>query len=317
LVDAVRVEVPESGRLKLFGTDPRPGYGPAFAGMVLPDGTWHPTSYNTYYFENGRKVSNFTGPLTGPLAGAGGNGSPKTMGGDKVIVVVDLPLTVWQSTAIPVSTTVDGPTLTLPASKVPYREYQVEFDAPAGLWLHPEVIWPVTGVPGFGGALGSKGSGSYWHITSAGHVRLNLFTFGTTELTQLRIRTIRQLTTPMPVDGSHLTLTSEDPGEWVMVPMTLSNTGSFYRMNAHSFTATGPWNALATGQTVLHCGPRSGNGCGDGSTGQVSPEYVTSAPFGLPSGLPNPWMVLLRPDPGVTASVEISVSPSTSTGAAS
>ena len=96
--------------------------------------------------------------------------------------------------------------------------------------------------------------------------------------------------------------------------MLAERTNTFYRMHVHSFTGSGDdWVALATAVEELYCGPGSGNGCGDLSFGAVSPRYPTSGSFGLSSGLPNPWFVLLATHPDATASVELSVAPTPTT----
>jgi hypothetical protein len=55
-------------------------------------------------------------------------------------------------------------------------------------------------------------------------------------------------------------------------------------------------------------------GCGENSYADVSPDKAVSEPFG---GYDLPWMVLLQADPDVTASVELSVSPTGVPGAIS
>ena len=39
--------------------------------------------------------------------------------------------------------------------------------------------------------------------------------------TMVRLRSIAQVATRVPTDGTHVTLTTTDPGQWVVAPMTL------------------------------------------------------------------------------------------------
>ena len=260
------------------------------------------------FLEDGRRLAT----AYAPLHGAGGGGALLMDAGDVVTVITTGKGTAYASVAQAVPMTVDAPATLLPTSPVPYREYQLEVDATAGQWLHAEVVGP-TGRPGEAPILlGPDGrqfqSSTYWKIPSTGRYRLMVATARTDEVTQVRFRTIRVLGAPMPVDGTPVTFATVEPGEWVLASMTLTKDGS-YLLTSHAVAATGAWTAEATIQDELHCDKFS-NGCGEGAAGYVNPTTTVSPyPFGGYGAPEAPWMVLLAPGPGVTASVELSVAP--------
>jgi hypothetical protein len=308
-IDAVRVTVPAAGRLQVSDGD---ATGDSFAGMLLPNGDWYRfggfVHTGTYYFQHDRAIAS----TWGRLRGAGGGGALVTHAGDRVLLISTGPVRVWKSMSLVVPVVLDGPTTALTAGAVPYRELLVEFDAPAGAWVHAELVEPNTSLylPEFlFGPNGHRFSyGDYWHIPRTAQYLMSVQTDASGTTGEVRMRTIRQVVQPVPTDGTPFALTATEPGEWVMMtPMTLTK-DSLYHLAVTSAAATGAWSAVATGQTELHC-PRLSNGCGELSWGYVSDTDVESYEFGLPSGLPNPWMVMLRPERGATATVGLKVFP--------
>jgi hypothetical protein len=184
----------------------------------------------------------------------------------------------------------------------------VEFDAVAGTWLEAEIVGPTGGFyerPRLIGPGGRQYDRTFLQVPTTGSWRLVVPTAPTTESTRVRIRTITQAGVAMTPDGTHLTLTADEPGEWVLAPMTLAQLS--YRLFSHAAVASGDWDAIATTQRELRC-PRRSMGCGEFSAGVVSTVDSGSEAFG---GYGPDWMVLLRPAPGVTATVELSVAPAT------
>jgi hypothetical protein len=308
-VNAVRVTVPATGRLRLTLSNAA-APGAEFVGLVLPGGRWYPLKnarnyYGTLYFEDHRPIAN----AFGRLRGAGGDGALVSHAGDRVTVIAGgAAMTVWKSVAQTASTTVDAAAVSLPPAAVPYSDYHVQFDAVAGTWLHGEVLG-AGGRPEFDAQLiGPHGrlfdNALWWRVPTTGQYTMVVPTDSTA---QVRIRKIRVLDPVVPVDGTAVTFTATRPGEWVMAPMNLGETG-LYRLSAPSSSTTGDWQAIATGQGTLHCG--GANGCGDWSYGLVSQEQATSLDtFGTQSGLGNPWLVMFEPDPGTTGTVSLSVQP--------
>jgi hypothetical protein len=191
--------------------------------------------------------------------------------GDLVTLLVSGPLEMFASVAQPVAATVDGVAVQLAPSEVPFREYQVEFDGVAGAWVHAEVIGPAGDLFQGPRLLGPQG-----RI----FVRSDYWHIPTTGRYRLMVPT---------------------------APMTLDD-GVLYRLSSHAATATGGWQAIASLQAELHC-PRRSLGCGDLTYGSVSPSQHTSVlTFGGYQAMA-PWMVMLQPAPGVSASVELSVAP--------
>jgi hypothetical protein len=307
-VDAVRVTVPAAGRVQVAGGD---GKGGGFAGMLLPNGDWYRLGgfvhTGTYYFEHDRAIAS----TWRRLSGAGGDGALVTHAGDRVVLIPTGPVTAWKSVSLEVPVVVDGPTTALTAGAVPYRELLVEFYAPAGTWVHAELVAPNNWLHSPVFLFGPNGyrfsNGDYWRIPRTGTYRMSVQTDASGKIGEVRMRTIRQVVQPVPTDGTPFALAATDPGEWVMAtPMTL--TKGFYHLAVTSATTTGEWSGIATGQTELHC-PLLANGCGDWSSGYIADDDKESSEFGLASGLPNPWMVMLRPERGVTVTVVLKVFP--------
>jgi hypothetical protein len=302
-IDAVRVRVPAHGRLQVT----TPVYSNHSWGhidsLVLPDGSHHSVNGWTLWLEDAHPIATEFGRLHD-----GARGGPLVAhAGQSVTLLASGRPKVFASIAQPVSVTVDGPPTALPPGDVPYRQYQVEFDAVAGTWLHNEVTGVVRRPQKTWTLLSPHGKRlrtNWWQVPKTGHYRLML-PMPSSGTGQVRIRTIR-IEAATPVDGTHLTLSTSEPGQWVLAPMTLAE-GVGYQLHSHSATTTGDWRAFATMQRVLTC-PHDPTGCGDHSYGWVSSTTPTSEVFG--GYQPElPWMVLLAPDPGVSVSVDVSVSP--------
>lgn len=302
-VDAFRVRVPDTGRLQVKAVH-RPGFGRDVVATVQRDGDWYTFGLGgTLFFEDGRPIA---GPF-GLVRAAGGSGALVARAGDKITFFAHGRQRAFVSVAQPVPIVVDAPATPINPSAVPYREYQLEFDGVAGDWVQAEVVGPLATDADYRPMLVGPGGHIYqnWRygrLPATGRYRLMVPSVPTTESTQVRIRSIRVLDSPIPVDGTHVTSATSEPGQFVVAPMTLGS--ALYRLHAHASTASGDWTVVAFVNRDLKC-PRSSLGCGDYSQGSVDPLRDQSEEFGGGTS----GIVMLFPDPGVSASVELSISP--------
>ena len=196
-LDAFRVRVPAvvGCRRRLGSTYPDGTY-PGITGMVLPNGAWY--AFNAPDQRRSSLLRGWSGHRLEVRAPAwrrrwwrpgdpgGGPGHPRE----------PWPADAFASVAQPVPVAVDAAATILGPSAVPYRQYQVEFEATAGQWVHAEVRRPrdTFDPPVLLGLDGHQFRGAdYWRIPVTGRYRLMVPSEPTTQSTQVRIRTIRQV----------------------------------------------------------------------------------------------------------------------------
>jgi hypothetical protein len=203
---------------------------------------------------------------------------------------------VWASTAKAVPVVVDGDSVVLTAGELPYREFQLDYQGIAGTWLHLEMV-------GFLGGVAPTGA---WYVPVTGPARVLVRTGADVATSTVRLRTVRQLPDPLPVDGTPVTFEALEPGQWVIGGTAGGNAG-YLGLQASASTLADGWQGLARWPSYPTEPSDPGcNGCGEFTSGQVDAQHPVSEPFGGTSG---PWLVVLSVPPDQVGRVDLSLRP--------
>ena len=217
---------------------------------------------------------------------------------------------------------IDGPAITLKAGDQPRRERSLEFDGVAGQYVHLESVGSLALTDG--SVLGPDGSylpvpdvtsylggDAFWHLPATGRYRL-LVTVDDSEqdfpadaTTQVRLRTIRQLSQPLAADGTLNRLATASPGEWVLGTVEL---GAPSRVTATPAAADSPWSVYLQ-PAPLHC-PRFYLGasmgfCGDMSIVASSGDSTTQS-VSASTNTPQTFLVVLEVPADGNVAVDVS-----------
>ncbi len=315
-LQAVALRVPTTGRVQLAPTSTKQ-YG-VWNEVFFPDlsrynvggGPDFPES-EALFFEAGHRIFNFFGAL--PLSTSS---SSMVWPGQRLLVVTVDRIRVRATSAIRVATTVDGAPLTITNGDRALRETQVEFDGTADQWVTLER----TGESAdsdyrFPMLLDPNGDQvlpppllyqPFWQLPVTGHYRVMVPTTKAGFTAGVRMRAVRVVDQPMPLDGSPLTLSATTPGEWVLATFSLAQY-DLRRLHLEAATMTGDWQAVANVDGRYQC-YGSPNDCGSFSYGTVDATQPDSTSFGAwhPTG---GWVVVLEPTPGVLGQVTVSLQP--------
>jgi hypothetical protein len=311
-VQAAAVRVPATGRVQVTPYDAEHAF--AWPDLVLPDGRRHRRGSPHFTaadldLEAGIPLSAQDGPLPGL------NGEP-LVAGDRLLVLAWQGMTIRASTPVVQAVALDGEAVQAGNGGVPYRETQLDFDGQAGQWVRLEEV----------GDLGLANTSyryhllidpsgrvltrsdwhyqPYWQLPVTGHYRLMVETGEKPAHATVRVRTVRQLAASMPTDGSPLTFTATEPGEWVLATFGMPE-GLGYRLHKASSNVTGDWAAFTEPTDRFLCDWDGPLGCGDYSYGEVGPGVADSVPF---SGYhPDTWVVVLAMAPGQTGDATLSL----------
>jgi hypothetical protein len=311
-VEAAAVRVPATGRVQVTPYDADRWF--AWPDLVLPDGRRHRrgsphVTAADLYLEAGMPLSAQDGPLPGlehkPL-----------VAGDRLLVLAWKGMTMRASTPVVRQVALDGEAVPAGNGGVPFRETQLEFQGQAGQWVHLEEVGDLGLVDtSYRYHLLIDPSGrvltrsywpyhAYWQLPVTGHYRLMVESGEKPAHAIVRVRVIRQVAEPMPTDGSPLTFSAKDPGEWVLTTFDMVE-GLAYRLHVVSASAPGDWEAFTEPTDRFLCDWDGPLGCGDYSYGEVGPRVPDSFPF---SGChPDSWVVVLAMPPGQTGVAALSL----------
>jgi hypothetical protein len=308
-IRGVRVTVPASGRLQVM--TPRE----SFTSLVVAGRRYRLADWPEYYDatygkrylflepEHQIETADFRTPITA-AAKATPLQMPVLHAGERVLALTADPpgaepvrgVRVWASTAKAVPVVVDGDPVVLAAGEIPYRELQLDYWGIAGTWLHLEMA----------GSLGGVAPTGAWYVPVTGPARVLVRTGADPATSTVRLRTVRQLPDPLPVDGTPVTFEALEPGQWVIGGTAGGNSG-YFELRASGGTLAEGWLGLAR-MPSYPSGPSDPgcNGCGEFTSGHVDAQSAVSEPFGGTSG---PWLVVLSVPPDQVGRVDLALTP--------
>jgi hypothetical protein len=109
------------------------------------------------------------------------------------------------------------------------------------------------------------------------------------------------------VDGTPTAFATDSLGRWVLSSLRLDDRS--HQLVASDPAFAGTWSAEAAPLEPLVCPDHGPIGCGENATGRVDAKHLVSQLFGVGTGGPNPWIVLLRVPPTVSGSVDLAAPP--------
>jgi hypothetical protein len=315
-IRAVRVTVPASGQLQVM--TPRA----SFTSLIVAGRRYRLADWPEYYdatygkrylfLEADHRIETADFRTTqNAAAGARSRAlraTPLTMpvlhAGERVLALTADPpgeepvrgVQVWASTPQTVPVAVDGDAVVLTAGELPYREFQLDYSGIAGTWLHLEMV----------GSLGGVAPTGAWYVPVTGPARVLLRTGAHHAMATMRLRTVRQLPDPLPVDGTPVTFEALEPGQWVIGGTAGGNHG-YFELHASASTLAEDWSAQAR-RPILPSGPYDPgcNGCGDYLGGTVWAQQPVSGVFG---GSSEPWLVVLAVPSDQVGRVDLALTP--------
>lgn len=324
-IRAVRVTVPTSGRLQVmtpWRVAPTP---PSFTSVIVAGRRYRLADWPEYYGSDVGKRYLFLEAehrieaadsraaqdlMVRPLA-RDARIEPVTMpvlhASERVLVLTGDPpgvepvrgVRVWASTTQAVPVVVDGDPVVLTAGELPYREFQLDYWGTAGTWLHLEMV----------GSLGGVAPAGAWYVPVTGPARVLVRAGFDAATASVRLRTVRRLADPLPVDGTPVTFEALEPGQWV-IGGTAGGYPGYFELRASSSTLVEGWQGLAR-MPIYPSGPFDPgcNGCGEFQSGLVDAQQPLSPVFGGSSG---PWLVVLSVPPGQLGRVDLALTPANS-----
>ncbi|HET6651916.1 MAG TPA: hypothetical protein VFH10_04675 [Nocardioides sp.] len=308
-VDVAVVDVPSTGRMMVRGwTDSRP-----WARVLDPDGRRLPFERGTpTYLETGRPAHSREWPNQFPFG-------PKTLPG-RYLFVPERDTEVSLSTPVAAPAVLEGAPVTVADGGVPGREREIVFSATAGAFVYPDLPLPSFAEGGHAELVGPDGAVVHdwnyrrgWLLPSDGSYRLYV-TPGPDQADQpltVRLRSATLLPA-MSYDAAPTRFTATAPGRWAVAEIALpsSPTPPFrHRFVASAPDTTGAWDAVIAPTRSAYCSadPHGPLGCGDYAIGTVRPDAPVFAPYSTFLGLSH--LVVFRPDPTVTGTVDLSLGP--------
>jgi hypothetical protein len=303
VADVGVVDVPRSGRV-LVRTWPEDSPARRDASITLPTG----------------RVVEMHGPPLALEPGAllGDRWGTVTVGPGRHLLRSSEDVRVGVSTAVTTTLTPEGEPATLGDAGVAGREREFRFAGTVGslVYLEPgagatEPGTGITLVGPDGGMVPEVHSRRGWLLPSDGTyaVRVTPGPGTTAAGAPVTVRLREAVRVPTMAYDTATRFTVQEPGRWLFAPVEVPKPPPYaHRFAASDAAMTGAWQATVGWSLTYHCGPGPGpNGCGDDRYASVDQDG-SSAPYLL-------WadslqqVVVLRPGPDVTGSVDLALRP--------